>query len=157
MAKRRPSNLFAPNPFEERIRRLEDDLFLARTAIIDLMPEPAQKVLDSYYGAENAWAWSREASEKVVSLCEDVIPSVYDGYDSPRAKCPLCKSGPATPYHEGFALPEGLIRHLLGTHNSRACPVFDAARALSRDYFKRREERPNSLPNWSQLERRDSE
>lgn len=147
MAKRRPPTLFPPNPFEERIRRLEDELFLARAAIIDLMSEPARKVLDSYYHAENAWAWSRDASEKIVSLCTDVSPSLYDGYDSPRAKCPLCKAGPATPYHEGFALPEGLVRHLLGTHNASACPVFDAARALARDYLKRREQRPDSLPS----------
>lgn len=52
----------------------------------------------------------------------------------PRALCPLCKQGAqGTRDLKGYAVPDGLRRHLLGELNSRQCVVFGAAEAIARD------------------------
>jgi len=134
MPARRPIN--AP-PYEETIRRLSSDLYMARRTIVDLMPEPAQRILDSFDGEDRreVWIWAEKAADQIVGLCETVEQKYYDGYPlgAPRARCPLCGGGSSTPYDKGFAIPEGLFRHLLGSHNSRQCDVFAAATQLALD------------------------
>lgn len=133
MAARRPS---LPLPHEKIIRDLESDLYMARRAIIELMPDAAKKVLDSFDGKTRAdvWIWAETAAQQIVNLCEDVTVQMYDGYPlwAPRAVCPLCGGGSSAPYENGFALPTGLERHLLGSHNSHQCDVFGAAVALAK-------------------------
>ena len=124
---------------ETKVRELEHELWVARTAIIDLMSEPAREILKGHYRHEmnswgDAWHWAERAAEQIVELCEDVQQATYQGYPmgAPRANCPLCGRGTSGPYAEGFALPEGLVRHLTGSHNSRQCDVLRAALGLAR-------------------------
>jgi hypothetical protein len=50
---------------DERVRRLEEELFFARRTIIELMPDDMQRLLKSYYGCksrEDRWGgntWSQ--------------------------------------------------------------------------------------------------
>lgn len=125
---------------EATISRLSNDLFLAREAIIALMSEEARAILNSHYrcgSEEESREWGRAAAEKIMDLCHPISQQMYQGHPigSPRAKCPLCQQGANSFYeHEqGFAIPEGLLRHLLGTHNSRQCDVFGAAHSIARE------------------------
>lgn len=125
---------------QNQVRGLEDKLWMTRRALIGLMPEDVRNVLDSYRsrGDEptNLYAWSRQAAEEIVALARDVEQPLYQGQPlgSPRAFCPLCAAGTSSPYESGFALPEGVTRHLLGTYNCRQCDVFEAAFELARSY-----------------------
>lgn len=131
-----------PTYHDPRIRQLENDLYRARHALIDLMSEPAQEVLTSYRSVKTQhewWSWSSRAAHRLAEMAEgSAVQRMYQGYaiESPRAKCPLCGKGPQSFYdgYAGFALPDGLIRHLTGGHNAHQCPVFGAAFALARDY-----------------------
>lgn len=67
--------------------------------------------------------WARETAEKIIQKIdgdESIKPS-YLG--DRRTLCPLCKRGPNSPYihAEGFSIPEGLRRHLLGSYNAHQC------------------------------------
>lgn len=132
MPARRPR---IPLPHEATIRRLEEDLFMARRTIVELMPEQFQRVLDSFRGDDRTavWEWAEKAADQIVDLCDTAEQKYYDGYPlgAPRAPCPLCGGGSSTPYDKGFALPTGLFRHLMGSHNSRQCEVFGAALQLA--------------------------
>ena len=126
-----------PTEQERKIRDLESDLWLAREAIIELMGMEAKALLTSFRPATDRVAlmrWTSETAEKIVDLCENVKQMNYQGhpFGAPRALCPLCKQGTTSPNEYGYALPEGLIRHLTGSHNSRQCDVFGAAVALAR-------------------------
>lgn len=142
MAGRRPS----PNPYQSRIQELETELFALRFALIEMMPHKARAILHGHGRLTNMrewYAWAKAAAEQIVDLCTDVESPTYMGVPlgSPRARCPLCGAGPQTPYESGFALPEGLNRHLTGGHNAHQCPVFGAAERLARDYVERQESR----------------
>ncbi|RQQ08387.1 hypothetical protein DF161_29135 [Burkholderia stagnalis] len=67
----------------------------------------------------------------------------------PRALCPLCRQGAqGTRDVRGYAVPEGLRRHLLGELNSLPCPVFRAAEAIAlENIYDIQQGRPQ--PNWS--------
>ena len=121
-----------------KIRRLEDELFFAREAIIHLVPPAAREVLIGHrrcQSREELLRWFPLAAETIVEMADAVPPPTCQGYpiDHARAKCPLCGQGPESPYYQGYALPEGLTRHLRGTHRSRQCDVFGAAEALARN------------------------
>lgn len=132
MPARRPR---VPLPHEQVIRSLKSDLDMARRTIVDLVPEPARRILDSFDGDQltAVLVWAEKAAGQIVDLCETVEQKYYDGYPlgAPRAVCPLCRGGSSTPYDKGFAVPEGLFRHLLGSHNSRQCDEFAAAFQLA--------------------------
>lgn len=152
----------AYNPFEERdreIRRLQDELFRARVALIDLMKPEARAVLESYYRVKTTQDWYRwpdDAAEKIVDLCTDVTERTYQGqvYEA-RARCPLCGEGPQSYYEgrSGFKLPEGLRRHLVGYGRSQECSVFGAARALGRDHYQSMKRQEGTAPNWAAMKK----
>lgn len=125
-----------PDEADRKIRGLENELFLAREAIIRLMTPEAQEILTSHYQCqtkEESWRWPELAADKVVALCGELDEDVYF---QRRAKCPLCGEGSAAPGQEGFSLPIGLQRHLLGSHNARQCSVFGAAYAIAMGRFR---------------------
>lgn len=129
------------NLHEQERYKLRNDLYMARLAIIELMPVDVQSILTSFYSCnsrEEAVHWIHNTAKKIVELA-DARPSeeMGDGRNlSPRAFCPLCGQESSTPFMlRGFAIPEGLLRHLLGSHNSHQCNVFKAAEALGREYL----------------------
>lgn len=126
--KRRPPPL---DDRDVRIRNLEDDLYMARQAIINLMPEHIRSVL-----AASTWCetvdevldWERWAVDRFLDFVE-LLPG-HERDEFPRyrrANCPLCRGEASTPYNRGYAVPEGLTRHLRGSHGNHRCDVVDAA------------------------------
>lgn len=74
-------------------KALESELFMARLALVELMPREIEDVLK-------------------------------------------CGRGISAPYAVGFAVPEGLLRHLIG-RKGPASGVFEAARQLAIDHWNR--------------------
>lgn len=115
------------NEAAETIDRLQRELYHSRQSIIDLMNEETRGLLMTLYGCrsrEDAYAWGDDIIKTLVgrAAASQVSPG--------RAFCPLCKDGPQS--GDGFALPEGLRRHLAGWSSSiRQCSVMEAAVALA--------------------------
>lgn len=135
---------------EQRIAQLESDLAMARWAIIQLMPFETQRVLIRVLDAKTRMELlhvSERTAEQLVDLCENPTQRTWHGepLGAPRSPCPLCGGGTASAYDEGYALPSGLMRHLLGSHNSRQCTVFEAATALGLDGLERGRWRSNAM------------
>jgi len=133
MTRNRPNASFPRQSLDSEIRRLKDELWMARRDIVELMPEDLRDILMSYYscGTEDlARSWRRNAVERLVDLAEAKSPEEMGDSSSlsERALCPLCGEGSQNPYGvRGFAIPDGLTRHLEGSHNSQQCRVFSAA------------------------------
>lgn len=123
------------DPRDERIRRLEQDLWSARYAIVCLMPDDIQGVLTGYVLSDSrseSHAWERDAVKEIIARA-DVLSREEGSYFGTRARCPLCGDESSSPYQSGFSLPEGLRRHLAGWGNVRQCSVFGAAVSLARE------------------------
>lgn len=125
------------NESEERIRKLEDELYMARETIIELMPEKTQKILSSYYSCKSSQEirqWRDSVVEHIIGLAEP-LPDHISIWQH-RAICPLCGGSSTSAYSDGFTLPEGLRRHLIGFGNVRQCSVMEAVFKQSRNYRK---------------------
>lgn len=123
------------NPIDEKITQLEWKLYQARETILALMPGGVQEILRSYRSCasrDDANQWNHTVVEKIISLAEE-LPSPRVSFLPRYAKCPLCSSVSMAPFQPGFALPEGLRRHLVGWGNARQCGVFNAVSALAWD------------------------
>lgn len=125
------------SPYEEEVRRLKTELYLARRAIIDLMPDEVGRLLGSYYSCESrheSYVWKDNVVDALIQRVDASTVSEFP-WGERRAMCPLCNLGADSPYVEGFALPEGLRRHLLGWGNTHQCRVTEAAFKLARDHW----------------------
>jgi hypothetical protein len=123
-------------PYDQKIKDLESELYLARQAIIDLMPEQRQHILMSFYKCESrqeAYAWREKIAEELIGTAE-----VIRSYDSDRAWCPLCGDGSSSGYEPGYSVPVGLTRHLTGWGRVRQCSVAAAASAIARDHWNKK-------------------
>jgi len=108
----------------EEVRKLKEDLYLARRTVIEIVGDEAGRILSSYH--------SRSIVDDVLKLAKP-----RPMFDGDRALCPLCGGGSQSPYATGFAFPEGLRRHLLGEYNSHKCAVMAVAGGLAVDYARR--------------------
>jgi hypothetical protein len=131
-------------------RRLKDALFLARHNLVGLMD--LQDLLSGHWKTrdyDQVDKWRQQAAAAVLAAAQ-VRPGAEMGDPRwPRALCPLCRRGAqAARDVRGFAVPEGLRRHLLGELNSQQCPVFAAAEEMARDSI-RDEQQAGWRPNWT--------
>ena len=126
------------NPYEEKIRRLQDELYQARYTIISLMSEGIEKILTSYYSCESreaTYQWKEVAAAEIIEFAKILSPE-EGSYFSERAYCPLCGNGSTTFYERGFSVSEGLRRHFVGWGDgANQCRVFNAAERLARNYW----------------------
>jgi len=110
---------------EAKIRLLLNDLFLAREAIIDLMPEHLRDCLEesiSCHSFEDFENWESWAVDRVIAIAElDAHQLALRGRI--RLPCPLCGGAPQSEDLGGYLLPTGLLRHLEGSHRSTRCRV----------------------------------
>jgi hypothetical protein len=115
--------------------RMREEMYRLRQTVVSLVPEPYRNVIQPPYDftQEQSRIWLNIAAIEVVKLTE----TNADG----KAPCPLC--GEVSNYvgSTGFTYPDGLIRHLTGSHNARHCPVMYAADGLRR--VRHRELYPN--------------
>ena len=134
-------SIFTPAQHEPEIQRLQMDLDRARRAIIHLMPESLQEILFSYRQCTSrgeVYQWREKVSDQIVE-CAKPFPR-RSAYDNERANCPLCGGSPQNFYEfqQGFTLPIGLHRHLVGWGNTHQCDVTLAAFELASDWAERK-------------------
>jgi hypothetical protein len=96
-----------------------------------------QDLLEGYFRIddfEKLREWRLERAEEIIKKAW-VRPGEEMGDPRwPRAICPLCRQGAqGTRDVQGYAVPDGLRRHLLGELNSTQCFVFAAAESIARD------------------------
>lgn len=129
----------------EEVRRLEDALDRTRRALIRMRGEDVEQILSSYQSRMNrtedefenpgwmAHRWLHDLADDLLTLAKPQDVEQL-GYGPDRALCPLCGRGAQTPFSTGFAVPEGLRRHLLGEGNSIQCAVTEAALGLAEEH-----------------------
>lgn len=140
MTIRQPANYPSRQSQAETIARLESDLYMARRAMIGLMRQEARDILMGYSECRDrsdVCDWAEAAAAEVLAFA---VPKASEEMgeasgSSPRSVCPLCGDGSMNLSGvQGFAVPEGLKRHLLGLNKARQCDVFGAAHALARGH-----------------------
>lgn len=114
---------------EARMERMREELYLMRRTVISLVPLPYRKIVSPpyHFTREGGHSWECATAEKVIGL---VKPDTMG-----RSACPLCGET-KQPYGDGFKVPGGLERHLLGSHGSQQCGVMRAATGLLRVHHR---------------------
>jgi hypothetical protein len=128
------------NPLASEVRSLENELFFAYQLVMSLIPQDFKKVLDTYYSCESVEAtyqWEREAIEEIIKGAK-ILGKDQGSYFEPRAYCPLCGDGSTSPYDHGFAIPEGLRRHLGVWGGNRRCEVIHLVSRYARNYWDKK-------------------
>lgn len=127
-------------PLKIQVRQLEDDLYLTRVAIVELMQEELRELLHKGVLCktfDDLSHWEQDTAAEIINFALRAQQPTEINLDGrARVLCPLCNEGPLSPYDKGF-LPEGLRRHLTGTYNAHQCSVFKAANALASDHVRR--------------------
>lgn len=122
---------------KEIISDLRRDLDAAVRSVIFLMPEDARSILESFEDCESytdTYRWRLIAASGVGDLAKPFPKGIFPSSD--RAYCPLCRGGALPPSPEGFALREGLRRHLIGGGGQETqCFVFNAVELGARSYW----------------------
>ncbi|WP_426532623.1 hypothetical protein [Bradyrhizobium sp. McL0615] len=149
-----PANRYGPYATaDQKVRKLEEELYWLRDAIVELMPDDISKALSDYgicKSRREYEEWKRKTVNFIISKAElDPQASHFE----PRGWCPLCKGGTRGPYQSGFKIPGGMEKHLMGDGNASQCVVtkaaFDKAHHALRDEFEAQEEAA-----WRELEER---
>jgi hypothetical protein len=121
------------NEYNKHLRDLERQVADLRHTVIDLAPERFRDLLQvcnhSISSRRDCADWKREA---IAAIVEQTEPEPRLSMLDERSACPLCGSYGIT-CRSGFALPEGLRRHLVGDRKARPCKVIQAAFNLVRD------------------------
>ncbi|MES2898693.1 MAG: hypothetical protein V4723_03140 [Pseudomonadota bacterium] len=102
-------------------------------ALIEMASHGLRPLLRSYYECQarpETYSWPNKIASEIAGKV-DVIKSP----SGDRAVCPLCRGESDSQYETGFSVPVGLVRHLTGSGNVRACTVMAAALSLARDYW----------------------
>jgi hypothetical protein len=123
------------------VARLESELELAQTDLLETLPRPLQSRMYGYVSCtsrEAAADWHTSLIEALIAEARKEQVGDPSG-ESSRAPCPLCHGG--TRDLAGFAMPLGLQRHLLGEMGQALCPFMRATRWLARRHLTRLEER----------------
>jgi len=128
----------------EVIRRLEHELYRARTTVLDLLPKHARATIHyhSCVTIEDTQHWVPDLAADLIDIAEP-LPS-HPAFPTLRAVCPLCGSGSSSVGAEGFALPEGLRMHLEGTGRASWCDVVQVAFGLAQDEWATQFHAPGS-------------
>lgn len=119
------------------IQKLREDLWMLRYRLLNLLPPDIHQILKSYRDCstrKETYQWLDRVAEEIVGHAKPMnSPMSWGG----RANCPLCGRGADSPYEEGFSLPEGLRRHLIGFGNVHQCLFTEVAAYLARDHWQK--------------------
>jgi hypothetical protein len=143
---------------DDTIAYLQSELDQARETIIRLMPEEIQHLFHSYWHCKSkidTYRWEANLIEQIIK--RSIIIPTPNSYFNDRAQCPLCGAESSSLYERGFAVPEGLRRHLGGSGNTSRCNVMHAGLALARNYWDIQESKWNAEEKALTNKRRDSE
>jgi hypothetical protein len=119
---------------DDRIHQLEHELYCVRHAIIHLMPDEFVDLLDRcprFQTRDEFDQWTTRVVEAIVASAAESVDSPRSYRNPPRAYCPLCHQGTESEEQQGFMIPLGLQRHLIGYARCQQCPVTNAAFSLA--------------------------
>lgn len=125
--------------YEEQIKRLKDDLYLARINIISVAPDELVRLLHGYAtcdSRERAYLWLEEVAREIIPHAK-ILTREEGSVFGERAYCPLCRQGSTAAYDRGYSIPEGLYRHLIGYGNVHQCVVTEAAFKLALEHLEK--------------------
>lgn len=129
------------------IEKLQDELYQARNTIVNLMPEDIQRLFYKYVNCQSeadTRIWRYKVVDQIVEKAKPIEP--HSNYSSDRAYCPLCGRGSSSAYESGYAIPDGLRRHLSGEGNVTQCDVMEAVYALASEHWSRQ------TSKWKEIE-----
>ena len=118
------------------IKKLEEEIYNARRTILNLTPEELRSLFKTYINCKSrkeTSLWTNTIINETVAYATRNKPEEF--YDGLRATCPLCGEKADAAYSTGFKLPEGLARHLEGSHGAHECRVMTEVRKLSNEYW----------------------
>jgi hypothetical protein len=144
---------------DQKIRRLQEQLRVARQALLTLMSDDLQARFQSFYACKDRRAavqWEHDLTNDIIDRAKP-LGGEQASYFGARGYCPLCGRGSTSPFDRGFALPEGLYRHLSGSGNTAQCDIFETFLSQARDYWEgvfREAEAADSVAKRAELERR---
>jgi len=123
---------------EDIIENLKEELQMVYADILELAPQVFQeKIMDctNVVTAQEYKGKKQEFIDLVLNETE-VSDNQYKYKFSPTGYCPLCHRGADIQYESGFILPEGMIRHLKGSHGARQCAIIKALDKVAKYYIK---------------------
>lgn len=138
---------------DDVIRELKNELWMARYALLRTLPDELHQLLISHRGCETrkaSYGWLDRVAEAILKVAQP-LPETIQSWSGPRGMCPLCGDESSSPYERGFALPEGLRRHLVGYGNTHQCIFTETAMKLARDDWQ------NRFEESEKKERRDKQ
>ncbi len=106
--------------------------------MISLMPDDIARRLGSYDDCNTpreADLWVTETVEWLIQRTLDATEPETHTWPRPAVPCPLCGGRGLHTHHDGFTLPLGLERHLLGRVNAQPRSVMEAAINLAREHW----------------------
>lgn len=120
----------------------QEELRTLREGLIGFAPDWAQRILLSFHDCRTRHelgAWRKVVAAEIIDAAMKAHTKKLGGepLGAVRATCPLCGGGSANAYETGFAVPEGLSRHLLGTQIANQCVVFFAADGMAKEFTDR--------------------
>lgn len=116
---------------EAKMNRMREEMDTLRWIIISLIPEPYQSVINPPYEftREESKMWLSKTAWAIINLTtpeRDIAP------------CPLCGAVANVFFGgRGFKYPDGLHRHLTGSHNAAHCRVMYAADGVRRVWHRK--------------------
>jgi len=132
-------------------------------AIIYLLPKELKRYFEfgedgkKYFKKCNTNAevfkWENDLFKDICAI-SNVFQTAY--YNGDRAYCPLCDRGSTVHYTQGFALPNGLEKHLSGSGASE-CRVFKVLKDITWEYFKSIEDKESNSKKEIYAERMATE
>jgi len=123
----------------ETIELLKEELESLRYSLLHLLPWEMSTLLTSFYkckSRKDTYQWLNNVVQQIIDSVPAQPEARINSWMQERAKCPLCNRTPDSPYNnDGFTLPEGLRRHLVGYGNTRQCLFTETAKKMARDYW----------------------
>ncbi len=119
---------------EMEIKQLKNLVWKTRRGLLALMPSDIVNLLDGHLSCESdddAKRWRDDVIDVLVERAEHTA-FVDPRRGDVRVWCPLCKEGSTG--GSGFALPEGLRRHLEGSYQATRCFVMEVVLGLLYDH-----------------------
>lgn len=109
---------------EHNVELLGWELYETRRLVLRMVPIELCKALE-HYEVPTIHDWRGFVEPAIIGMA-----SRLEGTE--RAMCPLCRCGPRVEHGPGFLVPEGLNRHLRGTHRFPRCEVMTVAEELAK-------------------------
>lgn len=125
-----------PDPKNELIKKLKEELYYARRTVVALTPTRLRDLIRTYTQCKSrkeSSLWMNSVIDEIIEYATRNDPEEF--YNGLYSDCPLCGERADTAYSTGFKLPEGLARHLEGSHGAHKCRVMTEIKYLTHDYW----------------------